>query len=127
MAVVTANIAKSKENWKKVSEYFENLQINYENYEVCSDLLKYLDLKSVVNFEEYIKFYGEISSKGIYSYDSYDFSKQERPYFKVTIPQNDLLFENLPQDIKAILEDLKLPETNFAKHSLISDEVIYNL
>jgi hypothetical protein len=120
-------IAKSKEDWERVVAYFDSLETEAENYNICPDLLKHLDINNVVNFDEYVKVYGEISSKGLYSYDSYGDSFKERPYFRVTFPKSELFLEDLPKEIGNILEDLKMFEVSFADKSLISEEIVRKL
>lgn len=117
-------IAKSKENWQRITKFFENTNSVEEDYVICPDLLKHLDMQNVVNYDKYIKLYGRISSKGLYSYDSYDFSFKERPYFRVTLPKKELFFEDLPQEIREILNDLRMPEISFPQNSLIREKIV---
>lgn len=119
-------IAKSKEKWLKVTEYFERVN-SIGDYTICPNLLKHLDMQSVVNYDEYIKDYGRISSKGLYSYDSDDFSFKERPYFRITLPKKELLFEDLPQEIREILEKLRMSEIDFSNDSLIREKIVAEL
>jgi hypothetical protein len=121
------SVAKSKENLEEVSDFVKGLVIIEGNYATCPDLLKHLDIKTVVSFEKYIKLFSEMSSKGLYSYDSYSFDYQQRPYFRVTIPQTELLLDDLPQNIKNILEELRMPEISFAEKSFISEEIVSKL
>lgn len=120
-------IAKSKENLDKVAHYFKNLHSKQQRFKVCPDLLKHLNMRTVISFEDYLNCYSGISSKGLYSYDSYDFSAKERPYFRVTLPIKELLFEDLPQEIREILNDLRIPEISFFQDSLIREEFVAKL
>jgi hypothetical protein len=121
------SIAKSKENWEKVADYFLNLPIAKVDYSVCPDLNKHLDHENLLDYDEYVKFFGEISSKGIYTYDSYNLGFKERPYFRVTIPNVELTLDDLPEEIKNILEELMLYEISFAETSLIPEELVSKL
>ena len=112
-------IAKSKENLEKLDNYFLQLNNSKEGYSVCPDLKKHLDTKTIADFGKYISYFGDLSSKGIYTYDSYDFSLTERPYYRVAIPKKELTINDLPEDIRSILEDLELYQIDFSETSLI--------
>lgn len=120
-------IAKSKENLEKVEDYFLHLTTSKENYTVCPDLKKHLDTKTIADYGRYVYYFGDISSKGIYTYDSYDFSLAERPYYRVTIPKKALTLNDLPEEIKSILEDLKLDDFSFGETSLIPEDIVSKL
>lgn len=121
------SIAKSKENWKTLFDYFNNLLVETNNYIICHELSKHLNDNFLGSFDEYLEPSAKMSSRGLYSYDSYDYSSNERPYFRVTIPKNELILDDLPQDIRNILENLRTNEINFAQDSLIPEKIISKL
>jgi hypothetical protein len=120
-------IAKSKENWDRLFNYFRNLNKITEKYEICPDLDKHLDKDNVKNIELYVQDVSQVSLKGLYSYDSYDYGFAERPYFRVTIPKNELALDDLPEEIKNILKDLRLDKISFAETSLIPEKIVSRL
>ncbi|MEZ5427999.1 MAG: hypothetical protein R2747_17135 [Pyrinomonadaceae bacterium] len=121
------SIGKSKERWQKTRDFFNKIPNKVDSYKICPDLKIHLDRSSIINMESYLKIYGGMSSKGLFSYDSYDFSFVERPYFRVTIPKNELILDDLPDEIKGILKDLKLNEISFAETSLIPEVIVKEL
>lgn len=120
-------VARSKENLQKVCDYFENIKSNQQKYDVCPDLDKHLEKNSVSSMFQYKDYFGKISLKGLYCYDSYDYSREERPYYRVSIPKVELIFEDLPQEIKSILKNLKLNDFSFTTDSLIPEKFIAEL
>ena len=121
------SIAKSKENWRQLKTFFHSLPLSREDYFICPDLQKHLPEKSILDFEGYIKPSAEMSQRGLYSFDSYDFSFDERPYYRVTNPKIELRINNLPEEIQILLEELTLYGINFSETSLISEEIVKNL
>lgn len=121
------SIAKSKEKWEHLFNYFSNLQIRESTYQICPDLRRHLNNNFLGNLDQYLKPSIEMSLRGLYSYDSYDDSRKNRPYFRVTIPKNELNMDHLPGDIKDILESLIMNNINFAQNSLILEEVMAKL
>jgi hypothetical protein len=121
------SIAQSKENWQTVCDYFENLESNHQRYDVCPELDKHLNKNSVASIYQYTDYFGKISSKGLYCYDTYDFSRKERPYYRVSIPKVEFNFDDLPQEIKNILKDLRLAEISFAEDSIIPEKLVAEL
>lgn len=119
-------IVKSKENLEKVDNYF-NLHKKIGSYRTCPDLKDHLDIKTISSYEKYLSYFGEFSSKGIYTYDTYDFSYTNRPYFRVTIPENKLILSDLPEDIISILEPLRLDELSFENTSIIDEKIVSEL
>lgn len=117
-------IAKSKEDLEKIENYLLSLTYSKEDYSVCPDLKNHLNTNSIQDYGKYVYYFGEISSKGIYTYDSYDSNFEERPYYRVTLPKQELNFEQLPEEIKNILEALRLDNVSFAETSLIPEELI---
>jgi hypothetical protein len=120
------SIASSKENLGKIFDYFDQMEIK-NGYLVCPNLQTHLAKLSIDTFDKYVRSFAEMSSRGLYSYDSYDYSHDNRPYFRVTIPKSELRLDDLPQDIKDILENLGMNEISFAEDSVIPEELTNKL
>src|SRR5690349_15739173 len=90
------SIAKSKEDWETLRDFFHNLPVNSNEYEICPDFDINGDKRSIVNLNRYFEFYGGMALRGLYSYDSFSFSRKERPYFRVAIPKVALTLNDLP-------------------------------
>ena len=121
------SIAESKENLEKVFDYFDKLNFSENHFEICPDLQNHLVKDKIVDFDRYKKSFAAMASRGLYSYDSYGQSHKERPYFRVAIPKRELTLNDLPQDIKSIIESLKILEVSFAENPLISEEIVDKL
>ncbi len=115
-------IAKNKEDWQTVLDYFKSLPKQQNSYTICPKLQRHIDKKSIGSLTGYIKPSAEMSSRGLYAFDSYEDSYDERPYFRVTLPNNELSFENLPDKIKEILKRQKFDDVNFIEDTVISEE-----
>lgn len=120
-------IAKSRENLEKVEDHFVNLPDLKSGFIKCPDLLTHLDMANVGDFARYVYYFGEVSSRGLYTYDSYGPSYHKGRYFRVTIPKTELSINDLPVEIKNILEELRLDSICFAEDSLIPEDVVRNL
>ena len=121
------SIARSKESWERLFNYFDNLPAVKNDYWVCPDLSIHLNNNYLGDFDEYLEPSAKMSSRGLYSFDSYDYSLKERPYFRVTIPKNELRFSNLPKEIKQVMTVIKSNEISFAHNSVISENIISTL
>lgn len=119
-------IATSVENLETVENYFLNLSKS-TTFTKCPELLNNLDKTTIDDFARYVNYFGELSSKGLYSYDSYNDTYDKRPYFRVTIPAKELTLDELPDEIKDILSELRLNEISFAETSLIPEEIVSRL
>lgn len=139
------SFAANKEMTEKLSAYFENCPYKFGNYAICPDLkennlkftnssistgtgIKVIDEKmrnqlfnEMISDERQLGFFRKMSSRGLYAYDSNSFEYSSLNYFRVTIPKEELKIDDLPQDIKSILQKLRLPEISFAESSLISE------
>lgn len=117
------SITESKEVLERINTYFCTLPIFREsNYVVCPDLTTHIDKRLITDMNGYVKPSAEMSARGLYSYDNHPTSN-ERPYFRVTIPKTELQLKNLPEDIKSILQSLRMNEINFAQDSVITKEI----
>lgn len=145
------SFASNKEMTEKLSEYFERLPFKYGNYIICHDFkrnnlkftnskistktgIKIIDEKmrnqlfdEMIQDEKQLGFFRNMSSRGLYTYDSNSFEYSSLNYFRVTIPKNELKFDDLSQEIKSLLENLRLSEISFAKDSLISENITDSL
>lgn len=141
------SFAANKEMTDKLSEFFENLPFKYGNYTICPALrrnnldftaskislitgVKTIDermrdelFNEMINDEKQLGFFRKMSSRGLYTYDSNSFAYQSLNYFRVTLPKEELRLRDLPQDIKSILQKLRIPEISFAESSLISENI----
>lgn len=141
------SFASNKEMTEKLSAYFENYPYKFGNYTICSDLkknnlkftaskistitgIKTIDERmrnqlfdEMVGDERQLGFFRKMSSRGLYTYDSNSFEYSSLNYFRVAIPKEELRLDDLPQDIKSILQKLRLPEISFAESSLISENI----
>lgn len=141
------SFASNKEMTEKLSAYFESHPFKFGNYTICPDLkknnLKFTNSKISTKtgiktidekmrnqlFDEMIQdgkqlgFFRNMSSKGLYTYDSNSFEYPSLHYFRVALPKKELRLEDLPEDLKFILRDLRLFEINFAESSLISEKI----
>ncbi|MBS1795227.1 MAG: hypothetical protein JSS81_15325 [Acidobacteria bacterium] len=116
-------VAESREDWEVLNNYFENLPAIQEgNYIVCPDLRNKLDSRLVPNIFGYIKPSAEMSARGLFAYDSPP-DDNERSYIRVTMPKKELKFDDLPEEIKNILQNFRLSEIDFTQNSLILDEM----
>lgn len=145
------SFASNKEVTEKLSAYFENYPFKFGNYIICPDLkrnnlkftnsnistktgIKIIDEKlrdqlfdEMIQDERQLGFFRNMSSKGLYTYDSNSFEYSSLNYFRVALPKKELKLDDLPQDIKFILQDLRLSEISFAENSLISEKITDNL
>jgi hypothetical protein len=120
-------VAKNKQLWEKINEYFNSLSsLEEENYLVCSDLSHHRKDCPITDLYGYIKPSAKMTEKGLYSYDSPPLL-WERPYIRVTIPKKELTLEDLPEEIKHFMEGLRLYEISFAETSLIPEVLVNNL
>ena len=115
-------IAKSKENWKKLLDYFVKIE-PVHNFEMSPDLDKHLSQLSFKSLDKFLKCYKQMSSRGLYSFNSYPSNFDKRPYFLVTIPKIELTFEKLPEEIRLILEKQRFDDISFAKTFIIQEKV----
>ncbi len=120
-------VAESKEELEMLFNYFSSLPIEINAFESCPTLQKSIETVSIPDFDQYIDSFAKMSMRGLYSFDSYDTSSSERPYFQVTCPQNELLLESLPEKIQIILNHLKFYEISFAETFIISNELANSL
>jgi hypothetical protein len=81
----------------------------------------------VTNFDGYVKPSVEMSSRGLYAYDSYTEGYKERPYFRVSLPRRELNFAALPQNHREILKFLRMTEISFKEDFLINEEIVAKL
>lgn len=76
--------------------------------------------KRLYYFFREMKFMGE---RGMYVYDTNSSSNHWSTYFRILIPTNPLLFQNLPEDIQTILDKIRIP-ISFDKELMVLDEWI---
>lgn len=119
-------ISSSKENWKKLLNYFEQLEAIYE-FEKSPDLEKHLSQLSFKSLDKFLESYKSMSSRGLYSFNSYPSNFDKNPYFLVTFPKIELTFESLPGEIRLILQNQRLKDVSFDKTFLIQEEVLRHL
>ena len=141
------SFAANKEMTEKLSAYFENHPYKFGNYTICPDFkknnlkftaskistktgIKVIDEKmrnqlfdEMIGDERQLGFFKKMSSKGLYTYDSNSFEYPSLNYFRVALPKEELKLDDLPQDIKFILQDLRLSEISFVESSLISEKI----
>lgn len=119
-------IAKSKETWRKLLNYFEKIELIHD-VEKSPDLDKHLSQISFKSLDKFLESYKLMSSKGLYSFNCYPSNFDKRPYFLVTIPKVELTFEKLPNEIRLILQKQRLNDISFDKTYLIQEEVLRTL
>jgi hypothetical protein len=61
----------------------------------------------------------QVSSKGLYSFDSPDFASMAEEYFRVSFPEQPITIQILPQKIKNILSNTVLLNVIFRENSII--------
>ena len=128
------SFASNKEMTEKLSNYFESLTFGDKNFLICPDLKKnacaFKDMTNI-SFEAAMQindtskhFAKRMASRGLFSYDSNTmWSPDDRTYFRFAIPKQELKLDELPQDIKIILERFRLVKVSFAEDTLISEEI----
>ena len=119
------NVAESKETLKKLNDFFENLQVNHkDNFLICPDIKNKLNERLVLNMGGYVTNWAQMSSKGLYTFDSPIEFDENRPYYRLTIPKRELNVEELPTEIKTILKNFTLRAADFVHDSTITNNMI---
>lgn len=118
-----ASIALNKEDWEKVLDYFEAMPGD-EKVIISPDLAKHESYKSNEEIAYHLKSYIEMAGKGLYSYSTYDYSHEFRPYFCVAMPEKALLISDLPDEIRTIVERTRLEGIRFLTDWVISSEQV---
>ena len=68
-----------------------------------------------------------MASRGLFSYDSDDYTYKYRSYVRITIPKRGLKLYELPQEIRNILDNFRMLKINFAVDSIITEEITNKL
>ena len=76
-------IGKSREDLSLLVSYFEAIEPS-NGFSLCPHLQSQLKLIKINNFAAYIKSFSEMSKRGLFSYDSFDWTHKERPFYRVT-------------------------------------------
>lgn len=113
-------VAANKENWQALCNYFNQLPA-VRGYRISPELDKQI-APSKASDEKYLSSFAEMSARGLYSYDTFDYTRHERPYFRVTIPEVELKLEDLPPEIASILRELQFNDLSFIDACVIADE-----
>lgn len=148
------SFASNKEMTEQLSDYFENLAFEKNSFIICPNFKKnslthkgtriltetgtLVDVSEnmsnkliddwIAKTDELSHFGMRMASGGLYSYDSNTMTHQNfRDYFRFALPKTELRLNDLPQDIRAILESLRMPEVSFADSSLIPTEITDSL
>lgn len=144
------SFGSNKEMTEQLSDYFESLPFDKTSFIICPNFKKndlmhkdtkiltvtglLIDIDEnmsnkliddwIARSDELSHFGMRMASRGLYSYDSNTMAhKNFRPYYRFAIPKKELRLNDLPQAIKAILENLRMPEISFAEASLIPVEI----
>ena len=132
------SFASNKEMTKKLSNYFESLPFGERDFFICPNLKKNsLAHKDMSDFSaefqmttfDLAKHFGKrMASRGLFSYDSNTmWNSSYKDYFRYAIPKQKLKLDDLPYEIKIILEKFRLSQINFTEDDLILDKITDNL
>ncbi len=70
----------------------------------------------------YLKGFVAMADKGLYSYDIETYVTPGIAYFRVAIPQSPISLNNLPEDIRKVVQRTKLHGISFVESSRIDYE-----
>jgi hypothetical protein len=122
------SFSSNREISEKLSEYFRNLPFQEGDFTFCPDLEKNMrELKSGEINERFMPSSQKMASRGLFSYDSDNYTYKDRPYFRVAIPKKALKLAELPPEIRSILETLSIKGINFDENSLIPENITNTL
>lgn len=147
------SFSSNKEMTEILSNYFENLPFERNSYLICPDFKKndrthensrVLNEKGIlVDVDEQMRnkwqdeliaksdesndFGLRMASRGLYFYDSNTMTNADfKDYVRFALPKKELRLENVPQEIRRILENLRMSEIDISKDSLITEEFVAN-
>lgn len=113
---------------EKLTDYFDNLPFTEGDFVFCPNLERNMrDFEANRMNKNFMHFSKKMAAKGLFSFDSDSDANKDRPYFRVTLPKQALKLTDLPQDIKAILNNLKFIEISFIEDSIIPEEITNKL
>lgn len=132
------SFASNREMTEKLSDYFESLPFGEKDYFICPNLKKnslahknmsvFSAEFQMTTFDLAKHFSKRMASRGLFSYDSNTLNHSNyKDYFRFAIPKQELKLDDLPDEIKIILENYRLPQINFAEDDLISDKITDSL
>jgi len=110
------SIIESKQDWDSVCDFFmdeftENTEGEFDLN--CCDHITLTSDNSIqakrLAFAEYV----DMSTKGLYSYDSYDTKSDYGNYFRVSYPIEPLKLDKLPIPIQNILKKTQIKNIDF--------------
>jgi hypothetical protein len=116
-------ISESKTILEKLNSYFNQLPaLQKDGFIICPEVKSRLDNRMVPNFFRYVESFAQMSAKGLYSYDNPPHLR-ERQYLRVTLPKVALRLNDLPEDVKTILQGLKLTDIDYSSDSVITKQI----
>lgn len=122
---VPRSVCRSREHLSVITDYFED-ELKESTIGIPSKT--FLDFVNLIdNNDETIRKYLapslRMSSKGLYSYDSFDAHPYEGKYFRVSVPRIPLKIDNLPSNISKILMATLIKGIYFREMKMVQVEL----
>jgi len=98
------SVSASREDLKRVTDYFRQTEPTKERHVVTTDLEKYVGaFESGDKRKQYLSGFTEMADRGLYSFDIDTYERPGLAYFCVAIPLQPLKLDSLPRDIQSIV------------------------
>jgi hypothetical protein len=120
------SVARSRENLDQLLEFFGSVA-KWTDYVVSPNFENRMDIRLIPDMDRYLRSYAEMSSKGLYSYDVSEMRHTFRPYFLITVPHRPLMIDDVPSEIRMILNNVRMEKVSFDRDEFISESLITSL
>ena len=114
------SVASSREDLQKVTDFFRSRCPEKLSTRVCQEFEAHVELmKSAHAREVYLRYFVEMASRGLFSYDCMRSIKPPTGYFQVAKPSTPLQVSSLPHEISEILGNATFDDISFREACLI--------
>ncbi len=118
-----ASVCESAEDLKLVTDYFTDEAPTRDGHKVDDDLVREVkEWKGEEHESKYLASFVSMADKGLYSYDIETYVRPGLAYFRVAIPLAPLKVNELPDDVRRIVQRTVLQDMSFEGSSRVDYE-----
>ena len=117
------SVSTNAEDLQRVTDYFENEAPIRGTHKVDSEsIAQFKEWKGEENERRYLASFASMADRGLFSYDIETYVRPEIAYSRVTIPVSPVKLNELPDEVKMIIQRTILKGLRFERSTRIDYE-----